>query len=338
MSLSTLDQMILHNFPQTDVSLMFGYGSKVVKQRGHQTTSDLIDIIIAVDDPHKWHQENFKLNNQHYSFLKLLPNSISLITSIQENYGAKIYFNPYVKVGNLLIKYGVIKTGHLIEDLNCWTSLYVAGRLHKPVEFIVNTCDKNEPLRSAMRFNKESALRAAILQLPETFDSTQLFTAITNLSYNGDLRMLFGEDKNKVVNIVSGQMDRFNQLYMPIIRLNPSFKELVHWNEGKKSFSQDLNPKTVLKNLKCLPNNVRQSICRIHGREARTVETDVVLASASRSINCDKIVTMAIASIVRRSSTSQTLKGLLTAGFVKSLKYSQRKLIKSLVSRAGSFS
>lgn len=333
-----LDQVILHNFPQNGVALMFGYGSKVVKQRGHQTTSDLIDIIIAVDNPHEWHQENFKLNNQHYSFVKFLPDSISKITSIQENYGAKIYFNPYVGIGNLSVKYGVIKTDHLIEDLNYWNSLYVAGRLHKPVEFIVNTCDKNEALRLAMRFNKESAIRAAILQLPETFDSVQLYSAIASLSYNGDPRMWFGEDKNKINNIVSGQLDRFNQLYMPIIRLNHNFKDMVLWNEGKKTFTQDLSPKAVLKNLKCLPHNVRQSICRTHGPEARTIETDVALASASRSINCDKIVSMAIASIVRRSSTSQSLKGLLTAGFVKSLKYTQRKLVKSLVSRVGSFS
>lgn len=327
--------MILHNFPKSGVALMFGYGSKVVKQRGHQTASDMIDIIIAVDDPFRWHQENFRLNNQHYSFLKLLPDSVSKIASIQENYGAKIYFNPYVQIGNLSVKYGVIKTDHLIEDLNNWSSLYVAGRLHKPVEFILNTCEKNETLRFAMRFNKESAIRAAILQLPETFDSVQLYSAITSLSYNGDLRMLFGEDKNKVQNIVTGQMDRFNQLYMPIIRLNQSFKEVVHWNEGKKTFTQDLSPKTVLKNLKCLPHNVRQSICRTHGREARITETDVALASAARSINCDRIVSIAIASIVRRSSTSQTLKGLLTAGVVKSIKYSQRKLAKSFVSRIG---
>lgn len=336
MSLSVLDQVILHNFPQTGVSLMFGYGSKVVRQNNNQTnTNDLIDVIIAVDDPHKWHEENFRLNNQHYSFLKLLPDNISKITSIQENYGAKIYFNPYVRIGNLSVKYGVIKTDHLIEDLSYWNSLYVAGRLHKPVEFIVNTCDKNESLRYAMRFNKESAIRAAILQLPETFDSVQLYTAITSLSYNGDLRMLFGEDKNKIHNIVTGQMDKFNQLYLPIIKLNQNFKEVVQWNEGKKTFTQDLSPKAVLKNLKCLPHNVRQSICRTHGREARTIETDVALASASRSINCDKIVSVALASIVRRSSTSQTLKGLLTAGVVKSIKYSQRKLVKSLVSRLG---
>lgn len=336
--MAMLDQLILNNFPQIGVSLAFGYGSKVIKQSIKQeqkkfNNNDLVDIIFVVDDPLRWHHENYARNNQHYSFLRYLPNHLDLITKIQENYGAKIYFNSMVNLGHIPIKYGIINTDHLIEDLLDWNKLYVAGRLHKPVEHIVNTCDSNEKLKSALRFNRESAIRAALLQLPETFNSQLLYKTIVGLSYNGDVRMMFGEDKNKIDNIVAGQINTFDQIYNPIIKLTPCFKESVHWNESKQLYAQDLSPKTLLKSLKLLPKQVRKTICHLHSNEARTKEADIVLGSMSRSINCDKIVSQAICIIVRRSSLSQSFKGLLTAGLIKSIRYSQRKLIKSIVSR-----
>lgn len=330
---SMLDQITLNNFPRAGVSLIFGYGSQVIKQGGAQSGKDLVDIIFAVDDTIQWHKENLNRNNQHYSFVRYLPNNVEKIASIQENFGARIYYNPYVNIANLSIKYGVIKTSHLIEDLLEWNDLYVSGRLHKPVEFLVNTCDKNEQLRSAMRFNKESAIRAALLQLPETFEPLQLYRKIAGLSYHGDLRMLFGEDKNKIENIVSRQVERFDQLYIPILKMSPNFKDSVRWNESKRNFTQDVSQNNLLKNLKLLPKTIRRSLIEIHGPEARTNESDVILTSLARNIDCDRIVGCAIASIVRRSSLTQSLKGLLSAGFVKSLKYSHRKFVKSLYSR-----
>lgn len=330
---SMLDQIVGNNFPQNGLALTFGYGSEVVKQGGNRSGGDLVDIIFVVDDPLKWHQENLNRNNQHYSAIRFLSNSAKKVVKLQENYGGRIYYNPYVNIANLPIKYGVIKTEHLIEDLIMWSQLYVAGRLHKPVEFLVNTCDKNERLRTAMRFNKESAIRASLLQLPEVFDPQQLYRTITSLSYLGDLRMIFGEDKNKIDNIVSRQTERFDQLYLPIIKMNHNFKDYVQWNESKKTFTQNLSPKAILNNLRLLPNCVRKNVSETYGREARTIESEALLSSLSRNINCDKVLQQAIASIVRRSSLSQSLKGLLTAGVIKSVKYSQRKLMKSLVSR-----
>lgn len=327
---SLLSSVIKRNLPLADVSLIFGYGSRVVEQEGDVDVTSLFDIIIVVNDSHSWHKENLNRNGRHYSLLRCLPSSLDKINYIQ-HLGAGVYFNPYVEMEGLSIKYGVIQTNHLIEDLNNWSTLYVAGRLHKPVDFILDTRDKNEPLRLALRFNKESAIRAALLQLPETFDTTKLYQTITGLSYNGDLRMFIGEDKRKVENIVSKQIELFDRLYSPTIKLNKHFKDSVHFNESKQVFVQDLSPKTLMNNLRLLPSNVRRNIvrCNIHGKEARTVEADVVLASASRSLECDKIVSKSIASIVLRSSSTQSLKGLITAGLMKSLKYSQRKLFKT---------
>ena len=53
-----------------------------------------MDFIIAVDNPLEWHRENLKLNYKHYSFLKYA--GPSQIADIQDNYGAKLYFNTLV--------------------------------------------------------------------------------------------------------------------------------------------------------------------------------------------------------------------------------------------------
>lgn len=325
----------LTQFPRSGLSLAFGYGSQIIKQTTSRYFSDdLVDLIFAVDDPLIWHSQNLVNNSHHYSFLRHLANSAETITKIQENYGARMYFNPYVELDDgLLVKYGVIKTNHLISDLNNWDRLYVAGRLHKPVEFIFNSCDQNETLRSALRFNKESALRAGLLQLPESFSPLQLYETITGLSYHGDIRMIFGEDKNKIRNIVARQVDRFQQLYLPILKLHPIFRECVVWSEAKQQFNQDLANSTLLKHIKALPSGVHRTICELHEKEAKTLEAEAILSSVSRSVNCDKIISRALAHIVRRSSLTQSLKGLLTAGFTKSFKYSQRKLMKSISSR-----
>jgi translocator assembly and maintenance protein 41 len=141
---------ILANFPSTytinghttqqHISFAFGYGSGVLKQQQDikkSTNQNQIDLILAVNNSFKFHQENLKLNPYHYSFLRHF--GASTITRMQETRGAKIYFNPYVKFSNdpnTVYKYGVISRRHLIRDLLDWETLYVAGRLQVRVSFL----------------------------------------------------------------------------------------------------------------------------------------------------------------------------------------------------------
>jgi translocator assembly and maintenance protein 41 len=141
---------LLANFPSTyttnghinqqNITLAFGYGSGVLKQQQDTkktSSQNQIDLILAVNNSFKFHEENLKMNPHHYSFLRHF--GASTITRMQETRGARIYFNPYIKFdndSNTMYKYGIISRKHLIRDLLDWETLYVAGRLQ--VSFVIH--------------------------------------------------------------------------------------------------------------------------------------------------------------------------------------------------------
>ena len=77
--------------------------------------------------------------------------------SFQEKLGARIYYNPHVKVNNVLIKYGVVSMHHLTRDLEEWETLYLAGRLQKPVNVLRNA----KLVTLANKTNLDNAVRVA---------------------------------------------------------------------------------------------------------------------------------------------------------------------------------
>ncbi|XP_036995209.1 phosphatidate cytidylyltransferase, mitochondrial isoform X3 [Artibeus jamaicensis] len=172
---------ILSHFPE-ELSLAFAYGSGVYRQAGPSSDQKnaMLDFVFTVDDPVAWHSKNLKKNWNHYSFLKVL--GPKFITSIQDNYGAGVYYNTLIMCDGRLIKYGVISTGILIEDLLNWNNLYIAGRLQKPVKIVA--MNENVILRSALDKNLRSAVTAAFLMLPESFSEEDLFIEIAGLSYS----------------------------------------------------------------------------------------------------------------------------------------------------------
>nr|XP_040147362.1 phosphatidate cytidylyltransferase, mitochondrial [Ictidomys tridecemlineatus] len=88
-----------------------------------------------------------------------------------------------------------------------------------PVKIIA--MNENVILRSALDKNLKSAVTAAFLMLPESFSEEDLFIEIAGLSYSGDFRMVIGEDKTKVLNIVLPNMAHFRELYSSILQENP---------------------------------------------------------------------------------------------------------------------
>lgn len=95
---------------------------------------------------------------------------------------------------------------HLQRDLEEWETLYLAGRLQKPVKIL----RQDAKLGLATKSNLENAIRVSLLMLPEQFSEEELFLKIAGLSYSGDFRMRIGENPYKVYNIVYAQMVRLD--------------------------------------------------------------------------------------------------------------------------------
>jgi translocator assembly and maintenance protein 41 len=122
---------ILSHFPKIDYAI--AYGSSVIPQIGYnieKNKNSVIDFIFGIKDSKAWHYKNLEKNFHHYSFLRLGGSDI--ISKIQQNYGAKVYYNTFVTIENKNIKYGVINFSDLYSDLLNWDTLYVSGRMQKP--------------------------------------------------------------------------------------------------------------------------------------------------------------------------------------------------------------
>ena len=64
-----------------------------------------------------------------------------------------------------MIKYGVIGTQLLYDDLQHWDSLYIAGRMQKPVLMLKDYAK----LPMARKNNLDAAFTMALLLLPDSF-------------------------------------------------------------------------------------------------------------------------------------------------------------------------
>lgn len=215
------------------------------------------------------------------------------------------------------IKYGVIRTQDLSDDLYHWPHLYIAGRLHKPVETLI---EPNAELKDDIAKNLENALHTALLQLPEEFTYFQLFHTIAGISYDGDFRMFFGEKKDKVKNIVEPQLDGFLKLYKIQLR---NMSHCIHVPDLSKvcdtRIKQSKSQDTILQHLEALPTKLLQVL----------KDMEEPLPQLALKPDCGGTIRQAIGVINWENSVSQTLKNIPTAGVFKAIKYGAKKAMKT---------
>uniref|UniRef100_A0A0R0IP89 Phosphatidate cytidylyltransferase, mitochondrial n=1 Tax=Glycine max TaxID=3847 RepID=A0A0R0IP89_SOYBN len=167
------------------------YGSSLHPSNHDKTI--MTDYILGVSDPKQWHSENLKLNKHHYASWMVHLGGESLITGVADRIGVGVHFNPFVTWNGKLFKYGVVRMHDLLQDVQYWEKFYLCGRLQKPVHIVVDNLD----VSSTNSVNLRAAVSAALLLLPSEFTEADLYAKVCSLSYTGDIRMLFAEDKSK---------------------------------------------------------------------------------------------------------------------------------------------
>ncbi|KAJ5162690.1 Mitochondrial matrix Mmp37 [Penicillium coprophilum] len=361
-------RMILWQF-KAPIRYAFAYGSGVFPQNGSGAPSSslhpsaptaiqnmqkgsgkMIDFIFGVSYSQHWHDINLTQHRDHYSALG--STGSYMVSQVQDRFGAGVYFHPYITVNGTMIKYGVVNLDTLCRDLTQWDTMYLAGRLQKPVKIL-----RDHPkVRLANQMNLLSALRVALLLLPERFSEFELYSTIAGMSYMGDLRMaLPAEDPSKVRNIVSGQMAHFRRLYAPLIYNLPNvtFQDPrcnnPDWIDDPNAIlamEQDMDPVKRGNMVRRLPESFRQKLyfqyqsrfeiprADFNKMVQESKDADEVLrrpqgGSFERRIAGDdhlqEEVSKSIEKTIRWPSTVQTIKAPFTAGLAKSWTYLMEK-------------
>ncbi|XP_048229401.1 phosphatidate cytidylyltransferase, mitochondrial isoform X3 [Ricinus communis] len=227
-----------------------------------------------------------------------------------------------------MLKYGVVRMHDLVQDILNWERFYLSGRLQKPVHILVDNLD----IGNVNSANLRAALSAALLLLPSKFTEEDLYSKICSLSYMGDLRMLFAEDKNKVKKIVQGQFGLFHSMYRPILQ-DYEAKELLRFSSSdyQSNISQDCGLSVTRSLVRALPPLVRSKMGMKLGEEKLWSDSgrflhEVIIGSREEAAKCMHKV---LRRTVMISSARQAISGLLAAGGINATRYLASKVCKA---------
>ncbi|GLB38326.1 putative mitochondrial matrix Mmp37 [Lyophyllum shimeji] len=306
----------------------FAYGSGVFEQDGYPTDTSaadapMLDFMFAVTHSAHFHSINMHQHPNHYPLHARMLGS-SYVSRLEE-LGPGVWFNPYIVMNGVRIKYGVTSIDNLCSDLLNWKTLYLAGRMHKPLRIIKD----DARVRLTQQVNLTSAVRAALLTLPREFSETDLFERIAGISYKGDPRMLLpAENRGKVSNIVKKQGPQFKELYHRLAVGLPG----VHWPLTSTRIEQDTAPQARAAHLKKLPSNllvrVKNSYARSSSIQPTEEDESTYWLRLAGDEKLPQVLTEEMSKIVRYPATVQSIKGIASAGLGKSLKYSAAKVRK----------
>jgi mitochondrial translocator assembly and maintenance protein 41 len=325
-------------------------------QKAQDGCPKMIDFIFGVQHTQHFHSLNLKQHRDHYSGLGSLGSGA--VSWVQDQWGAGVYFNPYVTVDGILIKYGVVNIDTLCKDLSEWDTLYLAGRLHKPVKIL-----RDHPqVRLANQINLMGALRTALLMLPQSFTEQELYATIAGISYLGDPRMAFPtENPRKVANIVNHNMLNFRRLYAPLIESlpnvdfdDPACKQTDWiWNtDSVVKLQQDEDPVKRGNMVRRLPKRFRAKLYFEYQKKFQipqlefnkmieeSKDEDAGSFKRQQGGGFERRIAQDVADDLRNNvrgvikktinwpSTSQTVKSFFTAGVRRSARYMGEKLDK----------
>ncbi|KAG6335967.1 hypothetical protein ID866_3120 [Astraeus odoratus] len=328
-STRALLEQIVGSF-EAPIRYAFAYGSGVFEQAGYEQAGDgeskrgkvdrpMLDFVFAVSHPGHWHSINMHQYPGHYPLHARALGS-SFVAKVQE-FGPGLWFNTFVPMHGVTIKYGVTTVDTLCADLLNWRTLYLAGRMHKPLRIIKD----DARVRLTQQVNLTSALRTALLTLPDSFTQRELFSRIAAISYAGDPRMLLpAENRGKVANMVSRQEGQFRELYWRLAQGLPG----VRWGVDAMKIEQDVSAHARAAHLKKLPQGL---LVRVHERMAgrgpsREADESAYWLRVASDEQMPTILHEEMCKIVRYPATVQSLKGVVSAGVAKSARYTAAKV------------
>ena len=344
---------ILSQFPST-TSHAFAYGSGVFEQKisdddkvssssSSSSSDNMMDFIFITPNAELWHRECMIQRPKDYSLMAHWIGS-KYVAKIGKM-GAGLYFNPLViihipesSVGDpshaldrehiimkkCIIKYGVMNEEQLKSDLKHWDTLYVAGRMQKPVSTLKSS---DEVMDLQERYNLQYAISTSLLLHTGkakdcTIHTSDLYQTIASLSYMGDPRVTAGaEDPNKIFKLVQsdGQMKRFHALY------KTQFERMEQMGLLQRTSSSE----RIEINL--MDSSIRKALChRLPPRLQSDVKeiTNSITASQNTHDILHKTLKQSLTNIVGPPARVQSVKGLFTAGLKKSIQYAAAKFRK----------
>ena len=263
----------------------------------------MVDFLVLIQDDKllQWHAENAANHPEDYPIL-------GRVTLFQTKmYNESVYYVPDVQIDGRRIKYGVVGLETLLRDLYTWNSMFLAGRLHKPTLMDeIDCCDWiKQAIHRAMESNYDAALRTAVL-LTGSEDFRSILKGIVSLSYTNDPRLLLAESPRKIENILTGQLEELESIY------------LERWEEFKRRDGAKLwDPLERMRILSGLPCALKSEISLLNG------------SLWSAALKNDPInLSNAIGRIVRRSAWNQMLLGSISTPPLKAFSYVMNKMKK----------
>jgi len=285
---------------------VFAYGSGVKVQPNNTSKKNQIDLIMVVDNPKRFHEENFKTHPNHYS--RSARNFFFKKSEEKQYADTGICYIPYIKFGDDLYKIGIISASKFKDDLTKWQTYYLAGRMQKPITIIKASKSYQEIINK----NRHYALIAALILLEPNKEHSliDLYAMICKLSYIGDTRSKVEDPIIKCRSIVKGSLDEFEKMYGMD---NPYFKK-------KNNDMIEINYENVLKEVSSFPEEL---VNYLYGKNCDLSDINILR---------DNIVSF-LTMKTSYYSAIQTKKGIKTSGLVKSLKYGLTKLNKGVKSK-----
>lgn len=323
--------------PNTGLQYAFCYGSSLfAKPESKNQANTLaskekqIDVVLVIDDKHlnDWHAHNMTHNPQHYAsyWRYTARRSQSRVTQPSramqrvQAWGPGIWYHPYVTLSDApdTYKYGVVSTAALVDDLQQWSHVYLAGRLHKPV---LTVHEPSGTVQHALAVNHRAAVAITALLLTAqslyqgphypAITCREFYAHLSGVSYRGDIRMGWAESPDKISRLV-GDGSAFDAIYRPILQ---------QWGL-LNSADEFVVPRDVTALLEHVPHPLR------HAATASVPAHHTTTSPAPGPATLSTPLHDQLSAIVARSSRIQTIKGLLTAGPARSIAYSMHKIRK----------